>query len=54
MKKSKIILALILILLISAFLSGCYAFDELSDIFCCDALFYPLPIIAIYIKLFKL
>jgi hypothetical protein len=53
MKKTKIILALVLILLISTFLSGCYVFDSLSDMLCCDAIFFPLPIAAIFIKLLE-
>ena len=52
MKKSKLLLALLLILLLAAFLSGCYVVDQFSDIFCCDALFFPLPIAVICIKLF--
>jgi len=52
MKRSKLFLAIILIVLLSAFLSGCYVFDSLSDMFCCDVLFLPLPIAVLCYKLF--
>jgi hypothetical protein len=53
MKKPKLLFALIMIVLVSAFLSGCYAFDSLSDMFCCDTLFFPLPLAIIYLKYFR-
>lgn len=53
MKKTKLLNALIPILLFSAFLSGCYAIDSLSDMFCCDAIFIPLPLAIIYLKFFR-
>lgn len=53
MPKSKLILAILIILILSAFLSGCDLFGFDSSDYCCFSGLLPLPIAAVAIKLLR-
>jgi len=56
MPKSKLIYAIALIIILSAFLVGCGAIEDafgVSPTFCCNYELLILPMVAICIKLFK-